>query len=593
MTLALMTKLPSSPLAGDTGCLPIRVADTPGWLHPAPGSRGVVLLGALDYEALCTWRPLFSLAERLAAAGCPTLRLDYPGHGESAAPDPGAQTIEAAVAAVRAGIDFLKARAGVTEILVMGLRFGALVAALAAQGRPDIAGLALLAPPASGRAYLRSLTVQAHLLAEGRASESAEGELDIAGFRLSAASQAAIKAAKLPAEYGVQRLLVLDPGLEAEGRSATTAPDGRLVERLPFAGYGQLMQNPTLALAPAAFDDVVAWASTGRPSGHGWPVQAEPVLLNGAAWQEEVVRFGEAGQLAGTFCRPHQTRRDAPAALIVGSGRNPRAGWAGSAVRLARALAAEGIASLRYDTRGIGDSAAAPHGVEPLYSTLALEDAGEAVALLEARGLDRILIVGPCSGAWTAFHAALANPRIVGLVAVNLQRFIWTPGESLTVAMRQSVRPSAFYGRQLLTTATWKRLMAGEIDLPAIAAGLTRRWIGRPLARLGQALAVGLGLNNRATRVRRWMDKLEARGVRILFIDSEGDPSLAERAYYFGAAPGRLARHRNVRELLIADADHDLTSHRARTEADAAIRALAAALCRPMNGVTDAASTRH
>jgi len=593
MTLALMTNLPGSSLAGDAACLPVLVADTPGWLHQAPGSRGVVLLGALDYEGLCTWRPLFSLAERLAAAGCPTLRLDYPGHGESAAPGPGARTIEAAVATVHAAADFLKIRAGVTEIIVVGLRFGALVAALAAQGRPDIAGLALMAPPISGRAYLRNLTVQAHLLAEGRASKSAEGELDIAGFRLSAASQAAIKAAKLPAEHGVQCLLVLDPGIEAEGRSATTAPAGRVVERLPFAGYGQLMQNPTLAQVPAAFDDVVVWASAGRPEGHGWPVQAEPVLLNGAAWQEEVVRFGKAAHLAGTFCRPHQPRADAPAVLIVGSGRNPRAGWAGSAVRLARDLTAEGIASLRYDSRGIGDSAAAPEGLEPLYSTLALEDAGEAITFLASHSLDRILIVGPCSGAWTALHAALADPRIVGLVAINLQRFIWTPGESLTVAMRQSVRPSAFYGRQLLTTAIWKRLMAGEIDLSAIAAGLTRRLIGRPLTRLGQGLAVGLRLNNRTTQVRGWMETLEARGVRILFIDSEGDPSLAERAHYFGAAPGRLAPHRNVRELLIADADHDLTSRRARAEADGAIRALAAALCRPADGIASVASTGH
>jgi hypothetical protein len=67
----------------------------------------------------------------------------------------------------------------------------------------------------------------------------------------------------------------------------------------------------------------------------------------------------------------------------------------------------------------------------------------------------------------------------------------------------------------------------------------------------------------------------------MLFINSEGDPALDEQAHYFGAAPGWLGERRLVRRLLIADADHDLTSRRARAEADAAILAFVADLRAP------------
>ena len=58
-----------------------------GWLHPAAGNRGVVLCAPHGYEELCVHRQWASLAERLAAAGLPTLRFDYRGTGNSVGDD--------------------------------------------------------------------------------------------------------------------------------------------------------------------------------------------------------------------------------------------------------------------------------------------------------------------------------------------------------------------------------------------------------------------------------------------------------------------------------------------------------------------------
>ena len=48
-----------------------------GWLHPAPGGRGVVLCPPYGYEALCTHRGWREIAETLAAAGIRSLGGEF------------------------------------------------------------------------------------------------------------------------------------------------------------------------------------------------------------------------------------------------------------------------------------------------------------------------------------------------------------------------------------------------------------------------------------------------------------------------------------------------------------------------------------
>src|SRR5689334_7874044 len=101
---------------------PVELEGCLGWIHPGKRARGAVLCGALDYEGLCTYRAWWSLAGRIAAAGCPTLRFDYPGSGDSldavrVERDAvrGEDLVGRAVAAARTAIGRLKAVAGVEE----------------------------------------------------------------------------------------------------------------------------------------------------------------------------------------------------------------------------------------------------------------------------------------------------------------------------------------------------------------------------------------------------------------------------------------------------------------------------------------------
>ncbi len=79
------------------------------------------------------------LARALAAAGCPVLRFDLSGHGDSPAAPPG--VTDAPVADLRAAMDHLEATLGVRRFALVGVCSGAVNAYRASLADPRVAGL--------------------------------------------------------------------------------------------------------------------------------------------------------------------------------------------------------------------------------------------------------------------------------------------------------------------------------------------------------------------------------------------------------------------------------------------------------------------
>jgi uncharacterized protein len=150
----------------------------------------------------------------------------------------------------------------------------------------------------------------------------------------------------------------------------------------------------------------------------------------------EELRF-RAGDvtLAATLTLPHADGRR-PWALLVGSwlprdrdggwDRHGHPGWfappdapePGILARLAGALAQRGVASLRYDPRGCGDSDGAWERAD-LFTRI--DDARDAIGAMRSRrelDLRRCAIVGHGEGAAIAISAAIGDPAIgaVGLI---------------------------------------------------------------------------------------------------------------------------------------------------------------------------------
>lgn len=539
-----------------------------GWHHPRRGEGvrlPVLLCPPLGVEALATHLGWRQLAEKLAAQGHDVVRLDYPGTGLSPGAWPAPEALAGWEASISAAIDTVRRRTGAPRVILIGLRLGASLAARVAAGREDIAALVALAPVVSGRRYARELTALAQM--QGKAGESPSGiavyGFELPGAFLSALEGVDLKALAQPAPRGL--VAARTPGEEA--LAATWQFDA-----IPFEGFEVFTENPTHSAPPVAvFEHVGAWcAAFEAPAPLSNPVFGPARFEAVPGVQAEAVRFGAAGHLAGVLYEPEGERRNL-GVIIANAGRNPASGWGRQGVELASTSARAGYPTLLYDLSGIGDSTrAADDADEPLYSSEHIRDVAAAAAALRARLVDRVMVIGACSGAYAALHAAPEIEGLAGLALVNLLRFHWRAGESLDVATAETAfRPTEAYGRRLFQRETWARLLRGEIAVMPIARTLLQR-ATRVVRRPALFLLDRLGLRVAPEREAwRWLRALDQRKVRTVLVHCPEDPGVSELTAYFGPEARELKPLSRVSWHRIDGGDHSFSRVEGRAELSA------------------------
>jgi hypothetical protein len=131
---------------------------------------------------------------------------------------------------------------------------------------------------------------------------------------------------------------------------------------------------------------------------------------------ETAVQFGTRRQLAGILTEPSDR---APRAylVLVSAGLVPKSGPHRLYTQLARRLAADGVATLRFDLGGIGDSV--PSYVGPLRDRTTA-DLRAATDFLVARTPNATLAIGGlCSGAEDALRFAEHDLRIRAVMMID------------------------------------------------------------------------------------------------------------------------------------------------------------------------------
>lgn len=145
----------------------------------------------------------------------------------------------------------------------------------------------------------------------------------------------------------------------------------------------------------------------------------------GTAGEREISLTRDFGSLYGTLLIPEKGAQTA-ALLITGSGpmdRNNNALNLGmrtnSFLYLARTLEKQGIASLRYDKRGIGASRYKdPEGIYSVTFDDYVSDAAALADYLHEQGYKKIVLIGHSEGALAALCAAASHPEIDGVVSL-------------------------------------------------------------------------------------------------------------------------------------------------------------------------------
>ncbi len=553
--------------------IPVTFGGRHGWLHPAGGdfarNVAVLLCPGLHTDMPRGQMPLRRLAERLSENGYTTLRFDYLGTGDSCdvPQEDGPEAVghwQLWQRCVREAADWLREASGAASLVLSGVRLGATIAALATAQRSDIAGMMLIAPVLRGRSYVSQLTIEARL--RGNAAAGSTG-LDIHGLRLSARTLDLIAATdlrriRLPPDRQVALFASETSSLAAEC-AGSWKRRGVPVTCGGLNGLERMMVDNTLAPPrPMDLEPLVDWICRFVP---GQPLSekpASPVLpatLFPTACVETHLRFGRDGRLCGTLCRPIGTQ-SGTAVVIGNAGRDPGYGPSRSGVDFARRLAVEGIASLRIDFAGLGDSP--PHegdadALTPLFDLDRNEDIGSALDVLEGFGYRRFMVQGLCAGAYHGLRAAIVDPRIDTLLLINLPFFRMEAGSTLGHIMHRSYS-FGHYLRQLIRRTLWKRLAQGDVPLDvALSAQMSRLQGGIAATMLN--LRRQLGIPGAQSIGHRVVTGLAARGARVLFLFSPADPGIKDFERSFGSDAMYLRGFANAAFRVLPEIDHNLS----------------------------------
>lgn len=148
----------------------------------------VLICQPVGHEYINSHRALRQLAARLAEAGFPVLRFDYCACGDSAG-EAEQGSITRWLEDISTATAELRARAGLPQVCVIGLRLGGTLAALVGSRGEDFESLVLWDPVVNGKGYLKELlSLQEEMLRfrpKPKRGKKCQAHIEILGFPMS------------------------------------------------------------------------------------------------------------------------------------------------------------------------------------------------------------------------------------------------------------------------------------------------------------------------------------------------------------------------------------------------------------------------
>jgi alpha-beta hydrolase superfamily lysophospholipase len=328
-------------------------------------------------------------------------------------------------------------------------------------------------------------------------------------------------------------------------------------------------ETPTLSLRPPPLrEDTPAWSLRSAQLRRDTPGpivrRTDPsqltsrIAILGGEIREEAVHFHG---LFGILSEPVSAELpQSTAVLLFNIGANHHVGSNRLYVQMARAWSAQGFNVLRLDFSGVGDSPIALGKREnEVYSKYMFQDARAAIDFMVARGAERVVLLGLCSGAYVAYHSAILDPRVSDIILINLLTFHWTDGDSLEIRSRNTHKSTIFYKRAVLKLDTWKRLARGEVNVRGIAGQLAQRTKKRLFREAKSVASRFTGSLVEVTDVERGFRLLDERGTGVLALYGSDDGGIDVIEGHLGPGAAAMDGSRSFRMQVLEGPDHTFT----------------------------------
>jgi exosortase A-associated hydrolase 1/exosortase A-associated hydrolase 2 len=437
-----------------------------------PHALGDVLLAPAFGEEMNRCRSMVSMQARaLAHVGIGTLVLDPYGTGDSAG-----EFSEATWSGWREdlvlGLQWLRACGNGCRTL-WGIRLGALMAAELAAADQQIERLLFWQPVVEGKSFFTQflrIRVAAELeqsdgikTTEALRKMAAAGEIvEVSGYRLNPELAREIDMLSLPDPTRMRGRSVFWCEVVPAADSNVARASMKVVEawqavemdvrfeRVVGPSFWQVHERevaPDLIDATTRLMSAAATASQ-TPAA----AAAEPVREVTGAAEYPVTFRCEGDDLLGMIHRGKPGVRRGVVVVVAG-GPQYRAGAHRQFVALARRLAERGHPVLRFDLRGMGDSAGQHLGFQ--QSAADIRAAIEAL-LAHEPDTDSVVLLGECESASGILFYAFRDPRARGLVLVN--PWVRTEGGRAEVIMKH------YYLSRLASRDFWRKVAAAQFN---------------------------------------------------------------------------------------------------------------------------------
>jgi len=548
------------------------------WHHPPKENikdTAVIIIGPIGPEYMPCHRSIRLLADKISQSGLHCIRYDPIGMGNSSGSLEDKHLWGKWSNTPKFIANYFREHLNVTKTILIGVRSGCLVLS-DVEKNMDIEAMIFWHPQTHGRKFLRGIQLLDSVLYQNNVN-TISGMLEGGGYPFTQDLQESIKEADLATKNfsDIPKALIINTNAsENESKlSKRLKKFNTIVESVDIVGLDDMIKQVTLSKIPHLnIDYIISWLETLKISTNNQAVKNSISINNytHSKFNETVVTIDSENSLFGILTTPTlSTGTKNQIVLFPNTGAAHHAGPNRIHVDVARILAENEVATLRFDLSNLGESSQ-NYEIDPPqeFPSTAAIDINTVINYVQNKlNYKNITLCGISAGAHNVYHAVLESESryIDSLILINPDTFYWNPEQTKKPIQNvTSEIDQAYYQQQIFNYKKWLTLLRNPKKLFNISIFILHFMLKKfktliiALLRIANIKIQSL--------LEKDISKIGNRKIKITLIYSKGDPAYNILMSQASATLKQLKKDNLFSSIQINYADHTFSSIQARKE---------------------------